>query len=184
MATLPLLEAFARNWWVWLIRGILAVLFGIMSITMSGLTLRTLLLLYGVYALADGLMGLWAGGQTRSWWLVIPGVLGIIAGFCTFIYPDITAVGLLYLIAAWAILRGIFEIITSIQLYKEIGKGWALIAGGMISVIVGVVLFANPGAGALAMVWVIAAYALFFGLMMILLAFRLRGLLGRLEKLA
>lgn len=184
MATLPLLDAFAKNWWVLLIRGILAVLFAVMAFTLPGLTLVTLVLLYGVYALADGLTALWVGGSSRAWSLVLAGVLGVIVGICTFIFPGITAIALLYLIAAWAIVRGIFEIMTAIQLRKEIRNEWALVIGGIISIIFGAVLFANPAAGALAMVWVIGAYALIFGLMMIVLAFRLRGLPGRLEKFA
>jgi uncharacterized membrane protein HdeD (DUF308 family) len=184
MATIPIVNAFASNWWVLLIRGILAVLFGIMAFALPGLTLVTLVLLYGVYALADGLTALWVGGRARAWWFVLLGVLGVIVGICTFFYPGITAVALLYLIAAWAIVRGIFEIITAIQLRKEISNEWMLIIGGIISIIFGVVLVANPAAGALAMVWLIGAYALIFGVMMIVLAFRLRGLPQRLERLS
>lgn len=184
MATLPILDTFAKNWWVLLIRGILAVLFGVMAFALPGLTLVTLVLLYGVYALADGLTALWVGGRSRALWLVLVGVLGIFVGIYTFINLGITSIALLYLIAAWAIVRGIFEIITAIQVRKEISNEWALIIGGIISIIFGVVLVANPVAGALAMIWLIGAYALVFGLMMIVLAFRLRGLPGRMEKLA
>jgi uncharacterized membrane protein HdeD (DUF308 family) len=183
MPTLPILEAFAKNWWVLLIRGILAVLFGIMAFTLPGLTLLTLVFLYGIYALADGLTALWVGGKSRAWWFVLLGILGVIVGICTFIYPGITAVALLYLIAAWSIVHGIFEVVTAIQLRKEISNEWMLILGGIISIIFGVVLIANPSAGALAMIWLIGVYALVFGVMMIILAFRLRGLPGRLGNL-
>ncbi len=182
MATLPILGAFAKNWWVLLIRGILAVLFGVMAFTLPGLTLVTLVLLYGVYALADGLTALWVGGRSRALWLALVGVLGVIVGIYTFINPGITSIALLYLIAAWAIVRGIFEIITAIHVRKEISNEWALILGGIFSIIFGVVLIAKPAAGALAMIWVIGAYALVFGLMMIVLAFRVRGLPERLER--
>lgn len=182
MATLHVVQAFARHWWVLLIRGILAVLFGIMAFALPGLTLVTLVLLYGVYVLADGLTALWGGGRSRTWSLVLVGILGVIVGIYTFIYPGITTIALLYLIAAWAIVRGIFEIITAIQLRKEIRNEWVLIIGGVISILFGVVLVANPAAGALAMVWVIGAYALVFGVLMIALAFRVRGVSQRLER--
>jgi len=184
MPALPILESFARNWWVLLVRGLLAVLFGVMAFVLPGLTLITLVLLYGVYALADGITALWVGGKSRSWWLALAGVFGVIVGICTFLFPGITAVALLFLIAAWAVVRGVFEIVTAIRLRKEISNEWMLIIGGVLSVLVGVVLFASPAAGALAMIWLIGAYALVFGLMMIVLAFRLRGLPGRAARFA
>ena len=184
MAAFPILHAFARNWWVLLIRGIMGALFGIIAFALPGLTLVTLVLLYGAYALADGVTALWVGGSSRAWSLVFAGLLGVIVGIGTFISPGLTAVALLYLIAAWAIVRGIFEIIAAVQLRKAITDEWALGIGGIISILFGGVLFANPAAGALAVVWVIGAYALAFGLIMIILAFRLRGLPGRLERFA
>ena len=183
MTTFPILSAFAKNWWVLLIRGVFAVLFGLMAFALPGLTLVTLVLLFGVYALADGLTALWIGGRGRAWWFVLVGVLGVIAGIYTFIYPGITAIAMLYVIALWAIVRGIFEIVAAIQLRKEISNEWALISGGIITWLFGVVLVANPAAGALAMAWVIGAFALVFGLMMIVFAFRVRGLHQRLERL-
>jgi uncharacterized membrane protein HdeD (DUF308 family) len=184
MATFPIVNALAKNWWVLLIRGILAILFGVLAFVMPGLTLLTLVLLYGVYALTDGITALFVGGSSRAWGLVLIGVLGLIVGLCTFIYPGITAVALLYLIAAWAVVRGVFEIITAIQWRKEISYEWALIISGVISILFGVVLIANPAVGALAVVWIIGVYALVFGFVMIFLAFRLRSLPGRLERLA
>jgi len=184
MITSSLLDALAKNWWVLLVRGVLAALFGLIAFTQPGLTLVTLVLLYGVYALADGLTALWVGSGARAWSLVFAGVLGVIVGICTFVYPGITAVALLYLIAAWAIIRGIFEIVTAIQLRKEINNEWVLIIGGLISILFGLVLVAKPAAGALAMVWIIGAYAFLFGLMMIVLAFRVHRLPGRMERFA
>jgi uncharacterized membrane protein HdeD (DUF308 family) len=184
MATFPFVEAFAKHWWVLLIRGILAVLFAIMALATPGLVLTTLVLFYGVYALAEGLTAVWIGGSTRSWGLVLGGALSIAAGIYTFIHPGIAGLALLYLIAAWAIVRGIFEIVTAIQFRKEISYEWALVVGGTISIIFGVVFLSNIAAGVLAMAWAIGIYALVFGLTMIFQAFRLRGLPGRIEKLA
>lgn len=181
MATLPITNAFASYWWVLLLRGIFAVLFGIMAFAWPGLTLVTLVLLYGAYALVDGLTALWVGGRGRAWGFVLLGLLGVFVGVYTFLYPGLTAVVLLYFIAAWAIMRGVFEIVTAIQLRKEISNEWMLITGGVISIIFGAALFFNPAAGALAMVWLIGIYALVFGVVIIMLALRLRSLPQRLE---
>jgi uncharacterized membrane protein HdeD (DUF308 family) len=184
MGTFSILDGFVRNWWVLLIRGILAVLFAVMALMLPGLTTVMLVLLYGVYTLADGLTALWVGGGARAWWFVLLGILGVIVGIFTFIYPGITAVALLYLIAAWTVVRGVFEIVTAIQLRKEINNEWMLIIAGILSVLFGVALVVNPAAGALAVVWIIGTFAFIFGLMMIVLAFRLRGLSRRVEKLS
>ncbi|MCI0695195.1 HdeD family acid-resistance protein [candidate division KSB1 bacterium] len=176
MTNFPLLAAFASYWWVLLLRGIIAALFGFLAFVMPGLTLVALVLLYGAYALVDGVTALFVGGRARAWWLVFAGVLGLVAGVLTFIFPAITAFWLLILIASWAIVRGIFEIVAAIQLRKELTNEWMLILGGVLSIIFGILLLLNPAAGALAMVWLIGSYALVFGMMMIVLSFRLRGL--------
>jgi uncharacterized membrane protein HdeD (DUF308 family) len=176
MTNFPLLTAFASQWWVLLLRGIVAVLFGILTFMVPGLTLVALIILYGAYAVVDGVTALFVGGRARAWWLVFAGVLGLVVGVVTFIFPGITAFWLLILIASWAIVRGVFEIVVAIQLRKELTNEWMLILGGVLSIIFGVLLFLNPAAGALAMVWLIGAYAVVFGIMMIVLSFRLRGL--------
>lgn len=183
MITLPIATALARNWWLLLIRGILAVLFGLMAFAWPALTLVTLVLVYGAYAFVDGLTAIWVGASSRAWGVLFFGILGVIVGVYTLFYPGITAIALLYLIAAWALVRGIFEIVTAIQLRKEISYEWALIVSGLISIIFGIVLIANPGAGALAMVLVIGVFAITFGAMMIVLAFRVRRLPKRIERL-
>jgi len=184
MAALSVGDALAKQWWVWLVRGILAVLFSIMAFAWPSLTLLALVLLFGVYVLMDGLVVVWVGAGARAWWLVIAGVLGVIISIYTFINPGTTAVALVYLIAVWAILRGLLEIIAAIQLRREISGGWALIIAGILSIFFGGVLVARPSAGALAMVWLIGAFALLFGVMMIVLAFRVRALPEQLKKLA
>jgi uncharacterized membrane protein HdeD (DUF308 family) len=184
MATHPIVETFARSWWVLLIRGLVAVLFGIMAFVWPGLTLVTLILLYGAYAFVDGLTAIWVSVGSRAWGLLLFGILGVLVGIYAFFFPGITAMALLYLIAAWAFIRGIFEIATAIQMRKEISNEWALILSGIIAIIFAVVLVANPGAGALAMVLVIGAFAIVFGVMMLILAFRIKNLPKRLEQLA
>lgn len=181
MSSFPLLDACARNWWVLLVRGLFAVLFGVAAFAWPGPTLVALVFLYGAYALVDGVTALSAGAFARAGWLVLSGVLGIIVGIGTFFYPGITAVALFYVIAAWAVIRGIFEIVAAIGLRKEIRGEWALILGGIFSIIFGIVLIAYPVPGVLALVWLIGAYALVFGVTMIVMAFQLRGLPQKLE---
>jgi uncharacterized membrane protein HdeD (DUF308 family) len=182
MPVYEMVEAFARNWWVLLLRGIVSILFGIVAFTFPGLTLVTLVFLYGAYALVDGIIALWAGVGSRAWALALAGVLGLVVGVAAFLLPGITAVALLVVIAAWAIAHGIFEIVAAIRLRKEITNEWALGLAGAFSVLFGIVLISNPAAGALAMIWVIGAYAIVFGVMMAILAFRIRGMRGRLEQ--
>lgn len=181
MSALPIIDEYARHWWVLLVRGLFAVLFGVAAFAWPGPTLVALVFLYGAYALVDGVTALWTGAFARAWWLVLSGLLGIAVGVGTFIYPGITAVALFYLIAAWAIIRGVFEIAAAIEFRKEIRGEWVLITGGICSIIFGVVLVAYPAPGVLALVWLIGAYALVFGVVMIVLAFQLRSLPRRLE---
>ncbi len=176
MTNFPLLKSLASNWWMLLLRGVLAVLFGVLAFALPGLTLIALVFLYGAYALVDGVTALLVGGRAREWWLIFAGLLGIAAGILTFIFPGITAYWLLILIASWAIVRGLFEIVTAIKLRKELTNEWMLILGGILSMIFGILLLTNPAAGAVGMVWLIGSFAIVFGVMMIVLSFRLRSL--------
>jgi uncharacterized membrane protein HdeD (DUF308 family) len=170
----------AHNWWVLALRGLCAIIFGILAFVWPGVTLGVLVLLYGAYALVDGVLAIIAAlskrqGSGLPWWaLLLEGLLGIAAGIVTFVWPGITALFLLFLIAGWAIMTGIFEIIAAIRLRKEIeGELW-LALSGIVSIIFGVLLFVRPGAGALTVVWLIGAYAIFFGIFLLALAFRLK----------
>lgn len=175
MATLPVANAFAGKWWVLLTRGILAVLFGVMAFALPGLTLVTLVLLYGVYAFADGLAALWVGGSARAWPLVLIGILGVIVGIYTFVYPGITAVVLLYVIAVWGIIRGAGDLISAYLLRKDLKNVSELVIAGIVSILFGAWLLVNPARGAVAMVWFIGGYAIIFGVAMIVHALRLRA---------
>ena len=175
----PMLHALARCWWLLLLRGIAAIVFGVLAFIWPGLTLVTLVLFYGVFALVDGVLSLVAaftGGSkpVPTWWLVVVGLLGIAAGAATFMWPGMTAILLVMFIGAWALVHGIFEIIGAIQLRKEIDNEWMLILGGVLSVIFGAIVLIAPGTGALGLVWAIAAYSIVFGILHITLALRLR----------
>jgi uncharacterized membrane protein HdeD (DUF308 family) len=175
----PMLETLAKNWWMVLLRGIAAIVFGVLAFIWPGLTLLTLVILYGAYALVDGVISLvaaFSGGAkpVPTWWLVVGGLAGIVAGILTFVWPGITAFVLIVFIGAWSIVHGIFEIIGAIKLRKEIDNEWWLILAGALSVIFGIAVLAMPGAGALALIWVIGAYAIVFGILLVGLAFRLR----------
>jgi uncharacterized membrane protein HdeD (DUF308 family) len=176
----------ARNWWALALRGLFAILFGIAAFAWPGITLGALVLLYGAYALIDGVFAVAEAvvGRTEGlpWWaLLLEGVAGIAVGVLTFAWPGITAIVLLYLIAAWAVVTGAFEIAAAIRLRREIRGEWLLALSGVLSIAFGVALVVNPGAGALAVIWLIGAYAIAFGALMLALAFRLRGVAKRLS---
>jgi uncharacterized membrane protein HdeD (DUF308 family) len=173
-----LVHALAKNWWMLLLRGVAAIIFGVLALAWPGLTLLTLIMFYGVFVLVDGVLAIAAaitgGALAPRWWLAIVGLLGIVAGALTFMMPGLTAVLLLYFIAGWAIATGVFQVIGAIRLRNEIDNEWYLILSGIVSVLFGVAMMASPGAGALALVWVIGIYAVFMGAMFVALAFRLR----------
>ena len=171
-----MLHTLAANWWALALRGLVAILSGLLTFLVPGITLVTLVLLFGAYALVDGIFNLIAFFRVAShqWALLIEGVIGIIAGVITFAWPAITAIVLLYVIAFWAILTGIFEIIAGIRLRKVITNEWILLVMGVVSFLFGLLILFAPGAGALAIVLWIGAYALVFGIFLLALAFRLR----------
>ncbi len=175
-----LVGALARNWWVLLLRGMVAVVFGVMAWTMPpSQSIETLVLVFGVFAFVDGSLQVWtalAERRERDNWVLLMmwGLVGIGAGVMTFSVPELTAVALLFYIAVWAIAKGVLEIMAAIRLRKEITGEWLLILGGVISIIFGGFLMANPAEGAIALLWIIAMYAFIFGLLFIVLAFKLR----------
>ena len=176
----PLLTALSKNWWILLLRGVVFIIFGVLAFAWPGLTLITLVLLYGAFALIDGVLSLFSAfkaGQkvAPTWWLIMVGLIGIAAGAATFLWPGLSALVLLLFIGAWAFVRGIFEIIGAIQLRKEIDNEWMLILSGAVSVIFGLFMLIRPGAGAVALVWVIAAYSIVVGVLLIGLSLRLRS---------
>lgn len=181
-----MLKSLAANWWVVLVRGILAVLMGILAIMMPGITLMSLLFVYGVFVISDGIAAIWIGFQARHerriWWeMVVCGVLAIMAGLAVSFWPGLTAMVFVMLIGIFAIARGIFEIIAAIQLRKVIDDEWMLVVSGVVSILFGGMLVAKPGEGAIAMVLLIGAFMIAVGAMTIGLAMRLRHVSKRLS---
>lgn len=176
-----LAAALGRNWWLLLVRGLVAIVFALLTWAQPGVSLAALVLVFGIYVLADGLLGVWSAiakrRDNRHWWLLLLwGLVGIVVGVMTFIMPGITGLVLLMYIAAWAVITGVLQIVAASRLRKEIKGEWLLILSGLVSVAFGVLLFLQPGAGALAVAWIIAAYAFIFGVLMVLLAFKVRKL--------
>jgi uncharacterized membrane protein HdeD (DUF308 family) len=179
------LAQLARNWWVFVLRGVVAILFGILAFVRPGITLEALVLLFAFWALFDGilsLIGSVAAAQAHEpWWpLVLIGLLGIAAGILTLRYPGVTALALLLVIAFWSIFRGIIEIVAAVRLRDLIPGEWWLILGGIASIAFGVLLVRYPESGLLAVVWLIGLYAVIFGITQIMLGFRLKGVAGEL----
>lgn len=177
------LDALTERWWVPVVRGIAAILFGVLALVAPSIGLFALVVMWGVYAIADGIFNLflatWAGrAGARFGWYLFEGIVSIAAGVLTFLYPGITAVALLFVIAGWAIVTGIFEIAAAVQLRRAVSGEWMLGLAGVLSIVFGVLLFAHPGAGALAVVWLIGAYAIVFGVLLIGLGVRLHRLHG------
>jgi uncharacterized membrane protein HdeD (DUF308 family) len=172
-------QTLARNWWALALRGVLAVVFGLIALLAPGLTLVALVILFGAYALVDGLFAVAAAvraaeAHQRWGWLLVEGLAGILAGIITFVVPGITAVVLLYVIAFWALVTGVLELIAGVQLRGHLGREWLLLLGGVASIVFGILLIVHPLAGALAVLWLIGVYAIVFGLLVLWLAFRLR----------
>lgn len=169
------------NWWTFVLRGLLAVLFGVLTFVLPEVTLLTLVWLFGFFAIVDGIFNLLAafrssGGaeQAPRWARVLAGLAGIIAGLLAVFVPGLTALALLFIIATWAMVIGVFEIAAAIRLRKQMRGEWMLGLAGAISILFGVLLAAFPGAGALAMVFWIGAFTIVFGISLIALGIRLR----------
>jgi len=175
-----MLLVYSRNWWTLAIRGVAAIIFGLLAFLWPGITLLALVFLFGAYAFVDGVFAIVAGIRAREqqrWWLLlIEGILSVIAGIMAFAVPGITAFVLLILIATWAIVTGILEVIAAIQMRKYITNEWLLALSGVASVIFGVLLLLRPAIGALAVVWLIGGYAILFGILLLSLGIRLRSL--------
>lgn len=175
------LDVLTERWWVPVVRGVAAILFGVLALAAPTIGLFALVIAWGAYAIADGVSNLvlaaWASrSRAKVGWYVFEAIISIVAGIATFVYPGITAMALVFLIAAWAVLTGIVELGAAITLRKLVRGEWMLAVAGVLSLGVGVLLFAFPAAGALGLVWLIASYAIVFGVLLCALGARLRRL--------
>jgi uncharacterized membrane protein HdeD (DUF308 family) len=173
------IDSLAKNWWALALRGVAAIIFGVLAFVLPGVTLAALILLFGSYALVEGVLNILAAvrgrGDDQPWWaLLFEGLVSVAAGIVTFVLPGLTELALLYMIAAWAIVTGVFEIVAAIRLRRRItGEAW-LAVNGVLSIAFGVLTMLIPGAGAVSLVWLIGWYAFVFGVLLLGLAFRLR----------
>ena len=170
----------SQNWWLVVLGGVLAILFGVLAFVWPSITWLTLIVMFGVYAIVDGIIAIVSGlsrtKESARWWtFLVEGLLGIGAGVVALVWPGLTSLVLIYMIASWAIITGILEIVAAIRLRNEITNEWVLGLGGLVSIGLGVLLFFEPVAGGLAIIWTIAAYALIFGVLLVILGLRLRN---------
>jgi uncharacterized membrane protein HdeD (DUF308 family) len=172
----------SRNYWrVLLIRGIIALLFGIFAVVLPGWTILALVLLFGAYVLADGLMSVVGALQERNtssnWWvLLIRGCLGIIAGFLVFFWPGITAIVLFILIGIWALIMGVFELLAAMMLPGGFGQEWMLVIGGILLIILGLIFIRRPVPAMLSLVWLLGIFAIVYGVVQLMRAIQYRSL--------
>lgn len=179
MAVFSAVRTMADHWWVVLLRGLLAILFGVLAYTWPGLTILFLVTLWGAYALFDGVLGVVAGIRGKWGSLVVIGLLGIAAGVIAFLWPGLTAVTLLWILAFWAIVAGVLQISAAIRLRKEVQGEWLWVLSGILTIGLGVLFFLYPGAGILSVTWLIAALAIVWGILLVMLSFKLKGLKGK-----
>src|SRR6266536_4037694 len=171
-------EPLTDSWKVFVIRGVAAIILGVLALAVPGPTLAGLLIVFGAYAIVDGVFAVAAGlgmNGGPSWWLVLGGIAGIIVGIFTFASPGTTAVALVYLIAFWALVTGGAEIAAAIGLRKVIDNEWLLALSGVLSIAFGALLAFDANDGVLAILWLIGFYAIFFGVMSVGVGLRLRS---------
>lgn len=171
--------ALSGSWWAPVVRGIMAIAFGVLAFTLTFTTLAGVILAFGVYVLADGLFTLAAAianrHQDRDWWvLLLQGMVSAVVGLAAFSYPIVTAVVLLWYVAAWAIVLGGLQVYAAIRLRRDISFEWWLALGGIVTVAFGILLLMQPVRGAVAALWVIASYSIAWGVMLLIGGFRIR----------
>jgi len=176
-----MLDFLQRSWWIFLLRGLAAIAFGIMAFVWPALTLAVLIVIFGAFVLVDGVFGLIDTVRHRDrlgriWPLVLDAILGIAVGLLTLFWPGVTALVLVMFVAAWAVVGGLLRIVLAYQIRHEITGEWVLIASGLLSILFGGLLFALPQAGLVTMAWIIGFYAVAFGLLFVLLSLHLRKL--------
>jgi uncharacterized membrane protein HdeD (DUF308 family) len=180
MAVFSAVRTMSDHWWVVLLRGVLAILFGVLAFAWPGLTVVILVTIWGIYALIDGIFGVVAGIRGKWTSLVVLGLLGIAAGVVALLWPGLTAITLLWILAIWIIVAGAMQISAAIRLRKEVQGEWLWIASGVLMVGLGLLFFLRPGAGILSVTWLLGSLAIVWGILLVMLSFRLKGLKGKL----
>jgi uncharacterized membrane protein HdeD (DUF308 family) len=180
-----MLSNLTRNWWLVGLRGLLAIVFGVMAFVWPGITLQALVFLFGFYAIFDGVLTIGyattVGSLGGRWgWMLFEGILGVIAGIIAFVWPDTTALALLFIIAAYAFAIGCMEIAAAVQFNREINQAWLLGLTGVMSIVFSVLLVVWPGSGLLSLVWLIGLYSILYGITLLVLGYHLNQLKGHL----
>ncbi|MDB5077895.1 MAG: hypothetical protein JWO42_4074 [Chloroflexi bacterium] len=175
-----MLDMFRRNWWTFAVQGVAAVIFGILTIIWPGTSLRVMIALFGAFAVVTGVMlaaASFDAARRRLHWgsLLAAGVLGVVVGLVTWFWPGLTALAVLYLVVAWALVTGVLYIVASLEFRDVIQHAWLLTLAGVLSVALAVVLAVDPRSGILSLVWVVGIYAVIGGISALTFAFRLRG---------
>jgi uncharacterized membrane protein HdeD (DUF308 family) len=169
-----------KHWWQVAVRGFIALLFGILLLVWPGISLFVFAIFFGAFAFVDGIFTLVAAasykaGAGQRAWLFARGILGIIVGIITFFWPAITELVLILLIGAWALVTGIMELNFAFRSVRETGAKWLFAVSGILSIILGILLLIRPIAAIIAVIWIIGAYAVIAGIVLIVLGFRLRS---------
>ena len=176
LEVIHMLEAMTRNWGAIALRGFIAVLLGAVAIVWPGPTVGVLVILLGAFALVEGVANIVAGVRGREGWAIGEGVISVAVGIVIVVWPTITALALLYVIAAWAIITGIVRIVAAIQLRRVLRNEWLLVGSGVASIIFGAIAALFPGAGILALIWLLGAWLIVLGVILIAFALSLRQL--------
>lgn len=180
-------ESLAKSWWLLLLRGLVAIAFGVVIWVQPAISLYALVMLFGAFALTDGVFGIvsaFSGHRQAAdrWLMALLGLVGIGAGLMTFFVPGLTAYALLIYIGGWALAVGLLQVIAAIRLRKEIEGEWMLGLHGVLSIAFGVLVLVRPGAGAMAVLWLIATYSIMAGFLLVVLALSLRALYAEIKK--
>src|SRR6266849_5875203 len=169
-----------RNWWIMALRGLLAIIFGLVALVAPGIALLAFIYVFAAYAIVDGGIAIITAIQERDllyrWgWILFEGILSILVGIIAFANPNLTAQALLYIIAVYAIVTGVMEIAAAFALRELVSRDWALALAGILSVVFGILLFLYPSAGILSILWLVGIYGIVFGVLFIVRAFQLRS---------
>ena len=186
MGAYPVLSILLRSWWVLVLRGLFAIMFGLIAIVWPDITVFVIVTIFGAFLMLDGLIEIWVGflgrGRDDDWWTdALLGILAVFAGVAVIAWPDITAVGLMIFIGAMMAVYGATMIYQAIKLRADITNEWLLIANGALSLVLGLVFIIFPGAGAVSLIWLVAIYIILFGILLIMMGWKMRGVVRDLQ---